>query len=186
VTGDNDAELHRILRERARAMAAPPPAEASAHFVDLVVFRIAERRFAIDAVEAREAIALTAVTALPGVPSFYRGLISHQGTLYPLVDIRPLINGAFTLEAAPVQAILIASEDATIAICADVVESLVRIDAATIAEARPADDASALTLIRGVTSDGIMVLNVPRLLADARLVVDEGRAISDQRIKGTT
>ena len=180
------AELHRVLRARASAMASPLPGDTGAEFVDLVVFRVGGERYAIDAVEVREAITVAKVTALPGVAAFYRGLISHQGTVYPLLDIRSLVNATADSETPPAEAILIAFEGCTIAICAEAVESFVHIETSAIAETPASDDGVRATAIRGMTNDGIVVIDIRMLLADARLVVDDRTPISDKSLKGTT
>ena len=179
-------DLHLVLRERARTLAVPAADDAVADFMDLVVFRIGGERYAIDAIEVRAAIAVSEVTALPGVAAFYRGLISHQGTAYPLLDIRSLLGGETGDGAPPAEAILIAFDAFTIAICADAVESFERIDTATIAEVHRTDDGATGSAIRGVTDSAIVVLDIRMLLADARLVVDARPPISDQNLRGTT
>jgi purine-binding chemotaxis protein CheW len=178
--------LHDILRARARALAVPPVDHTVAHFAELVVFRIGGERYAIDAVELRQAIAVSEVTALPGVPAFYRGVISHQGTAYPLVNICALLGRASDNRSLPAEAMLIAFESFKIAICADAVESFERIDAATIADVHATDEGLSAAAIRGVTDEGIVVLDIRTLLADARLVVDDRPSTYDQSLKGTT
>jgi purine-binding chemotaxis protein CheW len=167
-----DDELHRILRKRAATLAAPRPAAPATDVVELVVFRSGSRRYAIDAIEAEEAIEIADVTPLPGLPAFYRGLIIHQGVVYPLVDIRPLVGTPIDDETAPAQAILFSSPERTIAVAAASVESFVQIDASSIAPPDAADP-SRVSAIRGVTGDGIVLLDVHVLLADARLVIDD-------------
>jgi len=164
-----DETLRAILHERALALAGAKTEDAPAEIVELIVFRLGDRRYAVGIGDALESIGLAEITALPGVPPFYRGLISHGGIIYALVDLRPLAGDAIDGASAPTQAILFLSEAATIALAADAVESLVRVDAATIAAA-PADSFAA---IRGVTPDGVIVLDVWTLLADARLVLDD-------------
>jgi purine-binding chemotaxis protein CheW len=167
-------------------LAAPPVDHTVADFADLVVFRIGGERYAIDAVELRQAITVSEVTALPGVPAFYRGVISHQGTAYPLVDIRSLLGRAGDDRALPGEAMLIVFESFKIAICADAVESFERIDAATISDVYATDERLTAAAIRGVTDEGIVVLDIRTLLADARLVVDDRPSTYDQNLKGTT
>ena len=132
-----DDELLRVLRARAVALAAPRAAAPASDVLELVVFRAGTQRYAIDAVEAEEAIEIGAITPLPGVPPFYRGLIVHQGIVYPLVDVRPLAGASMDDAFVPAHAILFSAPERTVAIAAEAVESFVKIDAASIAP-RPA------------------------------------------------
>jgi purine-binding chemotaxis protein CheW len=157
VTGaPGDGELRRILHERAMELAVPPPALAAVDLRDVLVFRVGAERYAIDAVEAKEAIPVGPVTPLPGLPAFYRGLIGHQGIVYPLVDVRPLVGAPVDAALSPAQAILFASDERTIAIGVDEVEAFESVDANELAGAR-----------------GFRYLDVHVLLADARLTIDD-------------
>lgn len=169
-TGDGD--LERVLRARAIAMAAPLPAPTASDAMELVVFRAGAGRYAIDALEVAEAIELGAVTPLPGLPPFYRGLIVHEGVVYPLIDIRPLVGGSSDEDLAPAHAILFSSSTHTIAVAAESVESFVRFESAAIGEPSSYGE-RASAAIRGVTADGIVLLDVHVLLGDARLVIDD-------------
>jgi purine-binding chemotaxis protein CheW len=168
----NDDVIEAVLHARALELARPREVEAPADIVELIVFQLGGLRYAVGARDALESIAIAGTTALPGVPNFYRGLISHRGLIYPLVDIRPLLGEALDGVAAPAQAILFSSDACAAAIAADAVDGFVRIDTATIVAAG-GDDAEPVAAVRGVTPDAIVVLDIWVLLADARLVLDD-------------
>lgn len=151
--GDFEQTLRARAEAIATALAAPPPVGVR----DLVAFALGNQRFAVDAVDVAEVVKVAQITALPGVPSFYRGLITHRGAIYPLLDIRPFVGTAPTVTAKPapfVQALLCTSDEQAIAIGVDEVEGIVRSDIAN----GPA---------------GMVVVAVSTLLGDARLVVDD-------------
>lgn len=166
----SDDELQQLLHARALALAAPRIVASEAPALELIVFRAGIERYAIDAVEADEAIEVAELTPLPGVPPFYRGLIVEQGVVYPLIDIRPLVGAPAGDALVPAHAILFSGER-TIALGAESVESFVRIEATSIAPA-PRDGTHS-PAIRGITADGITLLDIHLLLADARLVIDD-------------
>lgn len=153
-------DVQQILRARAVALAAPLPAGPPDEVVELVVFRAGNERYAIEALEAEEAIEVGDITAVPGLPPFYLGLIVHAGIVYPLLDVRPLVGSPVEFDFEPAQALLFLSKERAIAVAAEWVESFVRVDTASIAG--------------GKTSDGIVLLDLQKLLADVRLVVDHG------------
>jgi chemotaxis signal transduction protein len=159
-----DDELQRILHARAVTLATPPAQEPATDFLELVVFRAGTQRYAIDAIEAEEAIEIGAITPLPGVPPLYRGLIVHQGVVYPLVDVRPLAGASMDDAFEPAHAILFSAPERTLAIAAEAVESFVKIDAATLER------------------EGIVRLDVHLLLGDARLVIDDRPTIADEQV----
>ena len=117
---------------------------------------------------------------LPGLPAFYRGIIIHQGAVYPLVDVRKLFGIAGDDEQGPDQALLFSRSDHAIAIVAEAVEAFVQVEAATIGARSAVQPAP--TAVRGRTADGIVVLDVHLLMADARLVIDERAPVPDQNV----
>jgi chemotaxis signal transduction protein len=162
-------ELQRILRERATALAAPLPAAPRSDILELVVFRAGSKRYAIDAIDVEEAIEIHGVTLLPGLPPFYRGLIVNEGIVYPLVDIRPLAGAPFDDDFILAHAILFLSNERAIAVAAESVEAFARIDASSIGPSSAGEGPA----IRGETDDGVVLLDMHILLADARLVIDD-------------
>jgi hypothetical protein len=75
---------------------------------------------------------------------------------------------------------LFASNDRTIAVAAESVESFVRVDSASVAMSTSGEGRTA-PAIRGVTNDGIVLIDIHLLLSDARLVVDNRSTISEQQ-----
>lgn len=166
-----EGEFHeRVMAASHAARAAT--AEWLPDPTDLVVFRIGDDRYAIDAAEVLEVVQLSRITALPGVPAFYRGLIIHRGVIFSLVDIRSLVDETDVEATSPEHAILILREERAIAIAADSAESFVRIATSEIAMTSD-NEPGRSAAIRGVAPDGIVVLDVGALLADARLVIDD-------------
>lgn len=148
------------------------PKTPAVDIAELVVFRLGSRRYAIGAVNVLETIHLSEVTALPGVPTFYRGLISHRGVIYPLVDIRPLIGETADGVTSPSRAMLFLSDTCAVALVADTVE-FIQVDATAIASPPAGGDVQAAPAMCGMTTDSIVVLDIWVLLADARLVLDD-------------
>jgi len=164
--GDFEALLH--ARSAAIAAAAAEPARAG--LTDFVIFSAGGAMYGIDAVAVSEVVGITALTLLPSVPPFYRGLLPHAGIVFPLLDIGPLL-GTPAANVPFTRALLFASKDHTVAIGADTVETLRAIDttafpAATVAQSAPRAAVSA------VTADGVALLDVWMLLADSRLIVE--------------
>jgi len=54
---------------------------------ELIAFRIGAQEFCVDIMTVREIRGWTAVTVLPQVPSFIRGVINLRGAVLPIVDL---------------------------------------------------------------------------------------------------
>lgn len=169
--GDSAApeEVHRILRDRALRLAAPPVSTTLSQPVDLVLFRSGNGRYAIDAGHA-DVVLHAAATPLPGVPSFHLGLVLHRGEVYPLVDIGPLLGLGPAGRDGVGYAILCSAGEGAIAIAADAIDGLYRLDGAGFALPPESEGHSA---IHGMTVDGAVIIDVARLLRDARLTIND-------------
>jgi chemotaxis signal transduction protein len=177
-----DDTTRAILRARTIELAAPPADDVETEFVELLVLRIGTERYGIATDEADAAIAVPDVTPLPGVPTFYRGVITHRGIVYPLVDIRPLVDRPAG-ESTFAYALLFASEERTVAIAADEVEGFVRLPVRDIATTIPANQDAGKSATRGLAPGGVLVLDAGLLLRDARLDVNDRPHITAQSLR---
>lgn len=161
-------DFEALLQARSAAIAAARAGPAPEGMVDYVVFTAGERRYAIDATVVDEVVEITALTKLPGVPALYRGLLSHRGIVFPLIDIGPLLGAPAAVESF-VRALLFATNDRAVAIGADTVDTLRHAAGATApCESDPLQAAA----VAGAIAGGTVVLDASILLADARLIVD--------------
>ena len=60
--------------------------------MDILVFRAGDARWGIDVTRVREILDVIAVTPLPGLPGWIRGILDLLGRLMPVVDFR-LLSG---------------------------------------------------------------------------------------------
>ncbi len=53
-----------------------------------MIFRLGQKRYALPLSVVKEVIAITDITPLPHVPSFYKGLINLRGQIISVIDLR--------------------------------------------------------------------------------------------------
>src|SRR5512137_442340 len=53
-----------------------------------LTFRLGEEIFALDITQVREVLDYTAITRVPRMPEFMRGVINLRGSVVPVVDLR--------------------------------------------------------------------------------------------------
>jgi len=119
--------------------------------LNLLVFELASRRFAIAASAVREVVALVAITPLPKAPPVVEGLVNYHGDIIPALDIRH----RFGLPSAP----LVPEHHLVIAAVGDRVAAL-RVDRATELLEIPLDsiDRSAHSITGVEYVDGVVAL----------------------------
>lgn len=164
-------EERRLLHIRAQALARVPATEpAPGETFEAVEFDLAGERCAFALAEVRAVSLLPELTPVPGTPPFVLGIINLRGTLRTVIELRRF----FALPAAGLtqlnQLLIIGSHDLQLGILADAIRGVRRLPLASLHPA-PADPRA--NYLRGVTADGLLVLDAAKLLADPRLLVDD-------------
>ncbi len=165
--------VRRVLAERARQWAQPPAAPAAAREPLAVVgFALGDARYALAVQEAVEAAPLPDVTPLPRVPAPLRGVVYHRGRVVPVVDLRLLLGPAGAPGALAPLVVIAAAGEAVVGLLADALLGTVEVDAADLLPA-PTTGAGGPTLVRGVTREQLIVLDLEAILSDPRVLIND-------------
>ena len=70
------------------AIAEPVESAASAAAGKYLTFALGDESYAISVLKIREIIRLTAITAMPQMPHYVKGVINLRGKIIPVVDLR--------------------------------------------------------------------------------------------------
>lgn len=138
----------------------------------LVVFGVADRRYALPLEQVVEVLRLVAVTPVPEAPPWVSGVVNLRGRLVPMVDLRPRM-GLAPAEPDPAAVFLVAATARrTVAVLADSVGDVVTVPAGAIE--RPDDATAADGLVSAVTRspDGVVLMvNLDRLAPSPELML---------------
>jgi chemotaxis signal transduction protein len=124
----------RVLRERVRARSGT---------VDLLLFRVAGERFAIDLAAVEEAIDLPPVHHVPEMPPSMLGVITVRGTLTPAYSPQSALGLALTDGAS---ALIFKRGRHRFALVIDDVEDVATLDLATLRDAPGAAESEGVLL----------------------------------------
>lgn len=168
------ADAAAVLRARARALARSaeraPVADAQ---LEVLEFRLARERYAIETQYLKEVIPLGELTSLPFTPPFVLGIVNARGRILPVLDIKKFFDlpeqGLTDLH----RIIIVRGHDIELGLLAD---AAVGVDSVPVERLQPS--LPTLTGIRGeylkgVTADRLIVLDLGHVLADPRIVVHE-------------
>jgi len=162
-----------ILEERARVLARVPERPVVAERVlSVATFKLGAGRYAIEARTVREVGRLQQFSPVPGLPDFVVGVTNLRGEVLAVIDLGGLLGIAGVRRGEGSRLIVLGEEDAELAIVADETDEVVSVaaDAVHPPPAHLAKDERAF--VRGVTADGLVVLDGPALLSDPRLFFD--------------
>lgn len=163
-----------ILRARARALArtdavAPDPGA----MLDLLEFRLAQERYAVENRLVQEVSPFKELTPLPCTPAFIRGIVNVRGRILPVLDLKRFFGlpekGIGDLH----RIILVRGGDLELGLLADDITGLRTIPVASVQPAPPTLTGIRSDFLKGVTAERLIVLHLARILADPGIIVNE-------------
>ena len=162
-----------ILRQRARALAAPLGAVAAGPTLEVVEFGLAEERYAFELGAVAEILAFDQLTPLPGTPEFLAGIINVHGRIVAVVDVKKFFElpekGITDLH----RVILLRHDDLELGILADYVVGTRAIPVAALQPALPTLTGIRGDYLKGVTAARLIVLDAERIVTDPKLLVND-------------
>lgn len=164
-----DAEA--ILRARARVLARPPQPAGAHAMLELLEFRVAGEHYALETRHVMEVLPLSDLASVPCTPAFVRGVVNVRGRITAVLDLQLFLQlggrGLHDLH----HVVLVRGGGLEFGLLADAV-----IGARALAEEAlqsPPLPGLRTEYLRGMTAERLLVLDMERLLADPRIIVNE-------------
>lgn len=175
---DNGASIddgeRKILKARARLLAVVPAAPpGDQEIIHALRFSLGAESYAIEYGCIREVIPLPRVTPLPCVPSFMRGIINVRGRIVSLLDLKPILSLPDTQVSPGSSVIILRSPSIEFGLLADEILGLAVIPLSSIQASLPTLTDARAEYLKGVTAEGLVLLDAGKLLSDKKLVIDE-------------
>lgn len=174
-----DDELTReqknaILKERAEVLAQTPiTASKRENQIDVLEFTIAGEKFAVEAKYVREANKLSGVTPLPSTPPFVLGLINFRGQIIALLDLCEFLELKKTdTQQSDLQVVVLQNEHIQSGFAVDEIIGISSIPERELQSPTQLVSTAVAPLLRGVRLDQLSLIDVEKLFADPRLVVE--------------
>jgi purine-binding chemotaxis protein CheW len=164
-----------ILRERARSLATRGKIEKkSLHLLlEVVEFVLGPEHYAIESSHIREIYPLTEFTPLPCTPAFVLGLVNVRGQILSIINIKKLFDlpekGLTNLN----KVIIVHTNHMEVGILADVILGMRSIALEELHPALPTLTGVREEYLKGITKDPLVVLDVEKILADEKILVNE-------------
>jgi len=170
----NDPDARHILRTRAKALARPSQhAPAAATVLEVLEFRLAQERYALETRYVREVCPLKDLTPLPCTPPFVLGVVNLRGRILPVFDLKKFFDlpeqGVTDLH----RIILIEGNEMELGLLADAVVGVRSIPADSLQPSLPTLIGIRSEYLKGVTAERLVVLDAARILADPKIIVHE-------------
>ena len=164
-------EMLRILEARARQLARPADEGAVVETTSLLVVQIGPERYALDVGAVREIKPLSGVTPLPGLPSFWAGLVNQRGNLVPVLELATYLALPTSRDASDEpKLVFVSAEGMDVALVVDAVREIRRTPSDDLAPSVSAEPDGS-RIVQHVTKDLVSVLDLGYLVQDPALRV---------------
>ena len=170
-----DGQVARILRERAAALSRRDSASRpETGALELLEFRLAGERYAVETRFVAEVHPLRDLTPLPGTPDFVRGIVNLRGRILPVYDLKKFFSlpeqGLTDLH----RIVVVSGGDFELGLLADVVVGVRELARDALSPPLPTLSVIAAGYLKGVSEESLVVLDLERILTDPRIVVNDG------------
>jgi purine-binding chemotaxis protein CheW len=159
--------LQTRLQHRAKQYATPQKQEITYgenEVYHVLAFQLGKERYALDVAHVRGVRPVESLTRVPGVPTFYRGVINVRGRIVSVLDLRHFFNIPVDKSDLPPELIIAETEDLYLALLAHHIEEVTSIPRETV-------EVVDVKYARGVTSERLVLLDIQTLFSDERLII---------------
>lgn len=164
----------QILKDRARLLSRlPQDIAATDASIELLEFRLAQERYAIETNHVIEVYPLKNLTSIPGTPSFVLGVVNVRGRIIPVIDIKKFFDlpdkGLTDLH----RIILVSGNGLELGLLADSIVGVQTIPMHSLQVSLPTLTDIRSDYLKGVTAERLVVLDLIRILTDPRIIVHD-------------
>ena len=163
--GELDAETTRsILAQRAAKLAQPRIPDSTADTYQVVTFQLGSETCALDAELVLNVFRLGGLALLPGAPAAVHGVTMWRGEVLTLLDLRGLLGISTAALTDLGRVIVVGRTRAAFGFLADSVHG-VRVIGRDEVHASRAPAGTRAGLVKGITSDALLVLDGEEVLS---------------------
>jgi purine-binding chemotaxis protein CheW len=175
--GNNDIEVKSILRARARLLAQAPEQQKPGASLHVVEFRLAKECYAIERQFVREVYPLKDLTPVPCTPPFMLGVVHIRGQILPVIDIKKFFDLPETGITDMHMVVVVEADNIEMGILVDAVSGVAEVPVAALQDSLPTLTGIRGKYLRGISDRQTVILDVPCIVSDPKIIVDEEVAI---------
>jgi purine-binding chemotaxis protein CheW len=147
-----------------------PPTAGS---FDVLEFRLAAEWYAIEQAYVLEVRPLKDLTPLPCTRSFILGIVNMRGQILPVIDVKKFFEmpdvGITDLHAV----IVVRAGEIDLGVLADAIGGVCPIASNRLQSSSATTTGIRSTYRKAVTDEPVLLLDVPQMLADPKVTIDE-------------
>jgi purine-binding chemotaxis protein CheW len=163
-----------ILKTRAQELAAEHKEEIVAEdSLEVLEFILASEHYGVESCFIREVFPMKEYTPIPGTPEFVLGLINIRGQIVSVIDIRRFFDLPNKGMSDLNRVIVINTPVMEMGILADRSVGVRNISRNALQTSLPTLTGVRAEYLRGVTPEGLIVLDIQKMVSDNKLIINE-------------
>lgn len=163
----------KLLKARAMALAKEPEKKEADEHIEVVEFQLAGERYGIQSGYVREVYPLKELTPLPCAPQFVAGVTNVRGEILPVIDIKKFFELPEKGITDQSKVVIVRNDRMEFGILADAALGVRLIPLREMQPFLPTLTGIRAGYLRGVTKEGLVVLDAEKILADKKIIVHE-------------
>ena len=167
----NDKKL-KILKNRARELSEELKENGEiGNQIEIIEFVLAYEKYGVESCFVREVYPMKEFTHIPGTPNFVMGIINVRGQIISIIDIKKFF-GLPEKGLTDLNRVIIAEYNGMeVGVLADLILGVHNIALGEIQSSLPTLTEIRSKYLKGITRDGIVILDIVKLLSDSKLIV---------------
>ena len=162
----------KILKNRAKELSEELNENgAIGNQIEIIEFVLAYEKYGVESCFVREVYPMKEFTPVPGTPNFVMGIINIRGQIISIIDIKKFF-GLPEKGLTDLNRIIIAEYNGLeVGILADLILGVRNIALNEIQSSLPTLTEIRSRYLKGITRDGIVILDIEKLLSDSKLII---------------
>jgi len=170
-------EERQLMEERARELAREPERpQEEIDSLTVLEFDLAYEKYAIDLAHIREVYPLRDITPIPCTPRFIKGMVNLRGQILTVIDLKAFFRLPERGFSDMNKVIVVHVGGMETGILADAIGEVRSLSLDALQASLPTLAGIEESYVRGVTAEGLVVLDVTRILCDKGIVVNDEAA----------
>ncbi|TAL70521.1 MAG: purine-binding chemotaxis protein CheW [Bacteroidetes bacterium] len=169
----DEATIIKILKQRAIELAKEPSIKMDVELIEIIEFQLSNEIYGFELGYVKEVYPLKEFTPVPCTPPLIVGIVNVRGKVVSVVDIRKF----FSLPDKGItdfnKIILIENSEMQFGVLADSIVDVCSVRVDELQKEVPRVKSISDEFLKGVTNDGVIILNCEKILTDKRFIVKD-------------
>lgn len=162
-----------ILKQRAEKTAQKIISISQVEQLQVIIFYLGIEKYAIETLYIREVYPLKEITALPGLPTFVKGIMNVRRRILSVIDLKYFLDITTENKELNTKVLILEHKTMEFAILTDGIEGIRAIPVSEIQTSLPTLTGVKQEFLKGLTTDQLVILDGKRLLESPHFIIQD-------------